>query len=412
MTQQTTENMADNTQQFTTCSFCGKSKETVAKLIVGSDAAICNECVDFCQDLLEKDLSESSTKNLKRNLNPVEIKKHLDQYVIGQDLAKLVLSVGVVNHYKRLKSPRDLELDKVNLLMIGPTGSGKTLLARTVAKFLDVPFVIADATCLTEAGYVGDDVESVISRLLAVAEGNVELAQQGIVFLDEVDKIARKSESTSITRDVSGEGVQQALLKLVEGTVCRVPGSGGRKHPSGEMIEVDTSKILFIAGGAFVGLTDIIKKRVQGSNIGFGATFVTQKTAELTDTTPDDLIKFGLIPEFVGRFPSRVALQPLEHKDMVKIMTETKNNLVDQYKFFFDTDGVELEFTPDAIDELVERAIQSKTGARGLQTELERVLIKHMYHIVAYGEQGIKTLTIDRAQVVEPKLLIKEDKDC
>lgn len=399
--------MAEDTQQFTTCSFCGKSKETVAKLIVGSDAAICNECVDFCQDLLEKDLSESNTKNLKRNLNPVEIKRHLDQYVIGQDQAKLVLSVGVVNHYKRLKSPRDLELDKVNLLMIGPTGSGKTLLARTVAKFLDVPFVIADATCLTEAGYVGDDVESVISRLLAVADGNVELAQQGIVFLDEVDKIARKSESTSITRDVSGEGVQQALLKLVEGTVCRVPGHGGRKHPSGEMIEVDTSKILFITGGAFVGLNDIIKKRVQGSSIGFGADLVT-KTTELADTTPDDLIKFGLIPEFVGRFPSRVMLQALEHKDLVKIMTETKNNLIDQYKFFFSTDGIKLEFTTEAIDELVERAMASGTGARGLQTELERVLIKHMYHIVAYSEQGIETLTIDHAQVVNPTLLVKE----
>lgn len=407
MTQQTTDKMAEDTQQFTTCSFCGKSKETVAKLIVGSDAAICNECVDFCQDLLEKDLSESNTKNLKRNLNPVEIKRHLDQYVIGQDQAKLVLSVGVVNHYKRLKSPRDLELDKVNLLMIGPTGSGKTLLARTVAKFLDVPFVIADATCLTEAGYVGDDVESVISRLLAVADGNVELAQQGIVFLDEVDKIARKSESTSITRDVSGEGVQQALLKLVEGTVCRVPGHGGRKHPSGEMIEVDTSKILFITGGAFVGLNDIIKKRVQGSSIGFGADLVT-KTTELADTTPDDLIKFGLIPEFVGRFPSRVMLQALEHKDLVKIMTETKNNLIDQYKFFFSTDGIKLEFTTEAIDELVERAMASGTGARGLQTELERVLIKHMYHIVAYSEQGIETLTIDHAQVVNPTLLVKE----
>ena len=411
MTQQTTDNMADNVQQFTTCSFCGKSKETVAKLIVGSDAAICNECVDFCQDLLEKDLSQNSNnKKVSSRLNPVEIKKHLDQYVIGQDQAKLVLSVGVVNHYKRLKSPRDLELDKVNLLMIGPTGSGKTLLARTVARFLDVPFVIADATCLTEAGYVGDDVESVISRLLAVADGNIELAQQGIVFLDEVDKIARKSESTSITRDVSGEGVQQALLKLVEGTVCRVPGHGGRKHPSGEMIEVDTSKILFITGGAFVGLDDIVKKRVQGSGIGFGAN-LTAKASDLVDITPDDLVKFGLIPEFVGRFPSRVMLQALEHKDLVKIMTETKNNLVDQYKFFFDSDGIKLEFTSDAIDEIVQRAMSSGTGARGLQTELERVLIKHMYHIVAYGEQGVKTLTIDLAQVVEPTLLVK-DKDC
>jgi ATP-dependent Clp protease ATP-binding subunit ClpX len=411
MTQQTTDNMADNVQQFTTCSFCGKSKETVAKLIVGSDAAICNECVDFCQDLLEKDLSQNSNnKKVSSRLNPVEIKKHLDQYVIGQDQAKLVLSVGVVNHYKRLKSPRDLELDKVNLLMIGPTGSGKTLLARTVARFLDVPFVIADATCLTEAGYVGDDVESVISRLLAVADGNIELAQQGIVFLDEVDKIARKSESTSITRDVSGEGVQQALLKLVEGTVCRVPGHGGRKHPSGEMIEVDTSKILFITGGAFVGLDDIVKKRVQGSGIGFGAN-LTAKASDLVDITPDDLVKFGLIPEFVGRFPSRVMLQALEHKDLVKIMTETKNNLVDQYKFFFESDGIKLEFTSDAIDEIVQRAMSSGTGARGLQTELERVLIKHMYHIVAYGEQGVKTLTIDLAQVVEPTLLVK-DKDC
>lgn len=404
---QTTDKISDTTQ-FSTCSFCGKSKETVGKLIVGSDAAICNECVDFCQDLLEQDISDSSTKKIKHNLNPVDIKQHLDQYVIGQDQAKIVISVAVVNHYKRLKSPRDLELDKVNLLMIGPTGSGKTLLARTVAKFLDVPFVIADATCLTEAGYVGDDVESVISRLIAVANGDIEKAQQGIVFLDEVDKIARKGESTSITRDVSGEGVQQALLKLVEGTICRVPGSGGRKHPSGEMIEVDTSNILFIAGGAFVGLDDIIKKRVQGSSIGFGANLVA-KTANLIDTTPDDLTKFGLIPEFVGRFPSRVTLQSLDHKDMVKIMTEPKNNLVDQYKFFFDTDGIKLEFTSDAIDELVDRAMQSGTGARGLQTELERVLIDHMYHIVAYKEQGITTLTIDQAQVIKSTLLIKED---
>jgi len=322
-----------STEKLDTCSFCNKHKDAVTKLIVGEGVAICNECVDLCQTLL---VDRVEVKSEEASLDPRKIKNHLDQYVIGQTDAKIMLSVAIANHYKRIRNKDDnTEIEKANILMLGPTGSGKTLLARTVARYLDVPFVIADATSLTEAGYVGDDVESLISRLFAAAGGDVEKTQRGIVFVDEIDKISRKSESTSITRDVSGEGVQQALLKLVEGTKCRIQPQGGRKHPSGDTVEIDTRNILFIAGGAFVGLENIVKNRIQGTGIGFGADVSSKTTSDvhLDKTTPDDLVRFGLIPEFVGRFPAWVALKELDKKDLVRILNEVKHNYVLQAIF-------------------------------------------------------------------------------
>ena len=387
-----------------TCSFCGKHKDSVTKLIVGDSVAICNECVDLCQTLLVD--QPVALDPSQPSLDPREIRKHLDQYVIGQDSAKMVLSVAIANHYKRISNKdKNTEIEKANILMLGPTGSGKTLLARTVARYLDVPFVIADATSLTEAGYVGDDVESLISRLYAASGFDLEKTQRGIVFVDEIDKISRKSESTSITRDVSGEGVQQALLKLVEGTKCRIVPQGGRKHPSGETVEIDTRDILFIAGGAFVGLDNIVKNRVKGTSIGFGANVVADDKAGLDQTTPDDLVRFGLIPEFVGRFPTWVALNELDKKDLVRILQEVKHNYVSQYQWLFKQDEVELEFTPDSLDLIAERTIKNKTGARGLHSELERVLLPHMYNLGRYRTDGIKHVDIDQNLVNSPKEL-------
>jgi ATP-dependent Clp protease ATP-binding subunit ClpX len=386
------------------CSFCGKHKDAVIKLIVGQDVAICNECVDLCQTLLVDDPTVKPTEHV--SLDPRTILKHLDQYVIGQDRAKIVLSVAIANHYKRIRNPdKNTEIEKVNILMLGPTGSGKTLLARTVARYLDVPFVIADATSLTEAGYVGDDVESLIGRLFAAAGGDIDKTQRGIVFVDEIDKISRKSESASITRDVSGEGVQQALLKLVEGTKCRITPTGGRKHPSGETVEIDTTNILFIAGGAFVGMENIVKSRVKGTSIGFGADVRTNEKTQLSQTTPDDLVRFGLIPEFVGRFPAWVALQELDKADLVRILQEVKHNYVSQYQWLFKQDDVDLEFTKDSLDLIAERTIKNKTGARGLHSELERVLLPHMYNLARYRSDGIKHVDIDQALVNSPKEL-------
>ena len=388
-------------EAINTCSFCGKHKDAVTKLIVGEEVAICNECVDLCDTLLKDEIVTKLSKNFV--LDPEVIKAHLDEYVVGQEQAKQVLSVAVVNHYKRITNPDpDVEIEKCNILMLGPTGSGKTLLARTVARYLDVPFVIADATSLTEAGYVGDDVESLISRLYADADGDVAKTQRGIIFIDEIDKISRRSESASITRDVSGEGVQQALLKLVEGTKCRVTPTGGRKHPSGDMIEIDTTNILFIAGGAFVGLENVVKSRVRGTSIGFGANVSSDTNAHLDQTTPEDLIKFGMIPEFVGRFPSWVALQELTKADLIRILLDVKHSYITQYSWLFEKDRVELEFSPEALELIADRTILNKTGARGLHSELERVLLPHMFYLARYRRQGVDHVFIDVDQVNTP----------
>ena len=388
------------------CSFCGKHKDSVAKLIVGNEVSICNECVDLCQTLLKDELPEKSKEMTDDTLDPRAIKDHLDNYVIGQDHAKMVLSVAIANHYKRIaNADPDVEIEKANILMLGPTGSGKTLLARTVARYLDVPFVIADATSLTEAGYVGDDVESLITRLYTAAGGDVAKTQRGIVFVDEIDKISRRSESASITRDVSGEGVQQALLKLVEGTKCRITPQGGRKHPQGETVEIDTANILFIAGGAFVGLDSIVKSRVKGTSMGFNAKVSSDTGAHLDQTTPEDLIKFGMIPEFVGRFPSWVALSELTKPDLICILQDVKHSYVSQYQWIFKRDQVELNFSPDSLDLIAERTIANKTGARGLHSELERVLLPHMFDLARYRTGGIQTLNINTDLVNNPESL-------
>ena len=394
-----------NTDNQNTCSFCGKHKDAVAKLIVGVDVAICNECVELCEDLLKKDLPLAS-QDTASTLDPFDIKEHLDQFVIGQDEAKCVLSVAIANHYKRINNVDiNTEIEKTNILMLGPTGSGKTLLARTVARYLDVPFVIADATSLTEAGYVGDDVESLISRLYAAAGYDIEKTQRGIVFLDEVDKISRRSESASITRDVSGEGVQQALLKLVEGTKCRITPQGGRKHPNGETVEIDTTNILFIAGGAFVGLDNLVKSRVKGTSIGFGAQVQDKTLVPLSQVTPEDIIKFGMIPEFVGRFATWVALEELKKEDLVRILKDVKHSYVSQYTWLFERDNVALNFSPESLDLIAQRTISNKTGARGLHSELERVLLPHMFHIKRYKKHGIHHINIDVDLVNTPRTL-------
>jgi ATP-dependent Clp protease ATP-binding subunit ClpX len=389
------------------CSFCNTHKDSVSKLIVSDDVAICSECVELCNQLMRED-SHNELSTTHKNTDAHSIKKHLDNHVIGQEQAKIILSVAISNHYKRINHPStEIELAKSNVLMIGPTGSGKTLLAKSVAKYLKVPFVVADATSLTEAGYVGEDVESMISMLLVKADGDVEMAERGIVFIDEIDKISRKGESASITRDVSGEGVQQALLKLVEGTTCRVSTAGNkRKHPQSEMIEVNTKNILFIAGGAFVGLDKIIKNRIQGSQIGFGAEVKSSTVVDTALVTPDDLTKFGMIPEFIGRFTTTTVLNDLDKDLLVKILTKVKNSFVDQYKYLFSIDGIELEFDAYAIEQIAENCIRLKTGARGLQHELEKSLLPHMFHITQYKENNINKLVITKDLVVEPKSLL------
>ena len=393
------------------CSFCAKHKDQVVKLIVGNNAAICDACVDFCENLL-KDRKKIAKANEEKSavLNPRDIKDFLDQHVVGQDSAKIVLSVAIANHYKRISNVDDtVEIQKVNILMIGPTGTGKTLLARTVARYLDVPFVVADATCLTEAGYVGDDVESLISRLYLAANGDVQRCQRGIVFLDEIDKIARKSESATVARDVSGEGVQQALLKLVEGTKCKIPTQGNRKSASADTVEIDTTNILFIAGGAFVGLDSVVKNRVQGTTIGFGANFSDSSKIETEPVTPDDLVRYGMIPEFVGRFGSCVGLQALTKSQLINILTEIKNNFISQYKWLFDQDGVALEFDVESLDTIAERTLQTKTGARGLHTELERALLPHMFDLPRYRRQNILQVVINKELINTPMTLIQEN---
>lgn len=389
------------------CSFCGSHKDKVAKLIVGEDVAICSDCIGLCNTLMDDDNKEEAARREPSSIDAYSIKAHLDELVIGQDKAKEVLSVAISNHYKRINNPpEDLEIQKGNVLLIGPTGSGKTLLAKSVAKYLNVPFIVADATNLTEAGYVGEDVESMISMLLTLADGDVKRAERGIVFIDEIDKIARKSEHTSITRDVSGEGVQQALLKLVEGTKCRVSAGGKRKHPQGEVIEVDTKNILFIAGGAFVGIDTVIKNRLQGTSIGFGAEVKSKnEKPDLSTVSPDDLTKFGMIPEFIGRFTTTVTLKELDLEQLVSILTEIKNNFIDQYKYLFSIDNIDLKFTDEALHKIAQNCIDLKTGARGLHTEIERILMPHMFHISLYKERGITELTIDVDLIENPRAL-------
>lgn len=399
--------MPDNKLQH--CSFCGNAKEKVNKLIVGEDVAICSDCVELCNQLIVNDhITDKVKEEDSANFDAYSIKEHLDTLVIGQDRAKMVLSVAISNHYKRINNPsKDIEIQKGNVLLIGPTGSGKTLLAKSVAKYLNVPFVVADATNLTEAGYVGEDVESMIAMLLALADNDVKKAERGIVFIDEVDKIARKSESASITRDVSGEGVQQALLKLVEGTICRVSPVGKRKHPQGETIEVDTRNILFIAGGAFVGLENVIKNRIQGTSMGFGAEVKSKdEKQDLSDITPEDLTRFGMIPEFIGRFTTTCALDELELDQLVSVLTSIKNSFIEQYQHLFEIDGIELVFTTDAVRKIAQNCIDLKTGARGLHTELERILMPHMFHIRKYKENKITELVIDEKLVTEPKAIV------
>ena len=391
------------------CSFCSKHKDQVGKLIVSHTVAICNECVDLCEGLL-KGKAEAEKNNSPRALipDPKDICDYLDTHVIGQEQAKRVLSVAVVNHYKRISSLKP-GIQKSNILMIGPTGTGKTLLAKTVAQYLKVPFVIADATTLTEAGYVGDDVESLISRLYTASDNNIEACQRGIVFLDEIDKIARKSESSTVSRDVSGEGVQQALLKLVEGTKCKISTNGGKKTSNNDTIEIDTTNILFIAGGAFVGLDKIVQNRVQGTAIGFNAQFSTEEELESDQITSDDLVRYGMIPEFVGRFSSVVSLHSLTKQQLINILTEVRHNFVEQYKWLFDQDGITLEFDSDSLDLIAERTLATKTGARGLHSELERILMCHMFDLPRYRKNNILKVAINRDQVNTPMTLAQEN---